>query len=94
MAQTIIQIPVDKKLRNQAVRVANQGGFSSVQEVIRLFLSQFANEEIRFQFINPAIDLSEVNEARYVKMVDEVKAGKVKTKKFKEVTSLMKDLDK
>lgn len=40
MAKVILQIPMDKKLRDEATKVAKVQGFSSLQELIRVFLTQ------------------------------------------------------
>lgn len=51
MNTTIIQVPVSKKLREQALNVAKEYGFSSLQDVIRLFLTQLANKQISVNII-------------------------------------------
>lgn len=95
MDTTILQVPISKALRADAVSVAKESGFSSLQEVVRLILTKFARREIGItieQF--PAVKLSARNERRYNKMVDDVLSGKVKTKGFDNVDDLMKDLTK
>ena len=95
MDTTILQVPISKNLRAEAVSVAKDSGFSSLQEVVRLMLTKFARKEIGVtieQF--PAVKLSTRNERRYNKMVDDVLSGKVKTKSFDNVDDLMNDLMK
>lgn len=88
---TILQVPVDKNLRDKASRVSEKMGFSSLQESIRIFLSRLAAEEIHINF-EPTVRLSEKNEKRYLKMLKDIKSGKAKTKTFTDIDSLMKDL--
>ncbi len=47
---TILQIPVNKNLRDQAASRAEKMGFSSLQELIRLFLNKLAAGEIDIKF--------------------------------------------
>lgn len=95
MNTTILQIPISKSLRTEAVSVAKDSGFSSLQEVVRLMLTKFARREIGVTFERfPAVKLSAKNDKRYAKMVDDVLSGRVKTKSFDNVDDLMKDLKK
>ena len=93
MNTTTLQIPIDKRVRDNAIRVAKQRGFSSVQEVVRVFLSQFADRCVDVSFTPPVIQLSEKNAKRYDRMVEDVLAGKVKTKTFTNVDALMAELN-
>ena len=94
MDTTILQIPIRKSLRDQAMVVAEDAGFSSLQEVIRLFLTKYVRKEIGVtieQF--PAVKLSARNAKRYDKMVDDYLSGNLKTKSFDNVDDLMEDLN-
>lgn len=91
---TILQVPINKKLRDQASLVASKMGFSSLQETIRVFINQLANEEIHVKFEPKAVKLSPKNEKRYSKMIEDIETGKVKTKTFTDVDSLMEELNK
>lgn len=93
MNTTTLQIPIQKHLRDKASIVAKQCGFSSVQEVVRVFLSQFADRCIDVSFTPPAVQLSEKNAKRYDRIVEDVLAGKVKTKTFTNVDDLMAELN-
>ena len=74
---TILQIPISKTLKKNAAEAATEHGFSSVQEVIRVFLQKFANRQIRLNIESmPVIKLSKRVEKRYDKMMKEIKAGK------------------
>ena len=95
MDTTILQVPISKSLRTEAVNVAKESGFSSLQEVVRLMLTKFARKEIGVTFERfPVVKLSAKNDRRYAKMVDDVLSGRVKTKSFDNVDALMKDLKK
>lgn len=91
--KTILQIPIEKKLRDQAVLLATKQGFSSLQDLMRLFLAQFVEKQVNVRFTEPAEQLSPVAARRYDKMVDDYLAGKAKTKKFTSVKALMDDLN-
>lgn len=94
MDTTILQVPIDKTLRNKAAMIATKMGFSSLQETIRVFLNQLAREEVRIAFEPKVITLSVRNDKRYAKMVKEVKDGKVKTKSFSDINTLIDYLEK
>ncbi len=93
MDSTILQIPVTKQLRSDALKAAERQGFSSLQEVVRVFLNQFANQNINVTFSFPPVALSSTNEKRYEKMVADVASKKTKTKRFNNVADLIKDLN-
>lgn len=95
MDTTILQVPISKSLRSEAVSVAKDSGFSSLQEVVRIMLTKFAKKEIGVTFERfPAVKLSAKNDRRYAKMANDVLSGKVKTESFDNVDDLMKDLMK
>lgn len=93
MNTTILQIPVNKQVRDQAASVAEKMGFSSLQEVVRLFLNKMAAEEIGVRF-EGTIRLSPEAVKRYNKMIDEIDSGKVKLKGYSDVDEMIRDLDK
>lgn len=76
MDKAIIQVPVDKKLRDQAASAASSLGFSSLQETIRLFLHKLATRELTFSFEEPSVQLSPRAARRYDKMVRDIESGK------------------
>ncbi len=93
MNSTILQIPIDKNIRNQAASYAEKMGFSSLQEVVRLFLNKIATGEMNVTF-EPTVKLSAKNEKRYSKMIDDIENGKVKLKSYTNVDEMMADLRK
>jgi antitoxin component of RelBE/YafQ-DinJ toxin-antitoxin module len=90
---TIIQVPVEKRLRDKAQRVAVSQGFSSLQDVMRLFLQQFIDKKIAVSFTEPPVKLSKRNAARYDKMTKDFEEGRVTSKQFTSVKDFMDDLN-
>ncbi len=82
MNSTILQIPIDKNIRNQAASYAEKMGFSSLQEVVRLFLNKIALGEINVNF-EQNVQLSSKAIKRYNKIIDEIDSGKIKYKTLK-----------
>ncbi len=89
---TILQVPIDKNLRDRATSMAEGMGFSSLQEVVRLFLNRVAKGEVNIKF-EESVQLSPRAIKRYNKMTDEIESGKAQLKTFTKVSDLMKDLN-
>ena len=87
--KTILQVPIEKKLRDEAVATAEKQGFSSLQDVVRLFLAQFVDNKVAVSFTEPPVQLSKRAAKRYDKIVDEFLQGKAETKSFSSVDELM-----
>lgn len=92
MNSTILQIPIDKNIRNQAALRVEKMGFSSLQEVVRVFLAKMAAGEIDVAF-EQNVQLSAKAVKRYNKIIDGIESGKVKTRSFTDVNLLMKHLN-
>ena len=95
MNTTTLQVPISKRLKASATVVAQEYGFSSLQEVVRVLLTKLSKKELSVsveQF--PAVKLSAKNAKRYDKIVDDYLSGKLKTKSFDNVDDLMEDLMK
>lgn len=75
MQKTILQVPLDKQLKNNAEKAASTQGFSSLQEIVRVFLTQLAANKIGVT-IQESIILSPENENRYLKMTKDFESGK------------------
>lgn len=73
MNNTVLQIPMSIELREKSEKAAVEAGFSSLQEAIRVFLKKFSREELVMSFDVPKIRLSEKNEERYLKMIEDYK---------------------
>lgn len=91
MDSTIIQIPVTKSLRNEALKAAQEDGFSSLQDLLRLVLVKISRRELSVGITEPAVKLSAKNEKRYIKMTEDFHKGK-NFKSFDSIDALMKDL--
>lgn len=89
---TILQVPIDKELREKASKAADRMGFSSLQEIVRLFISKIAKGNIEISF-EETVQLSPKAIKRYNKIIDEIESGKARLKSFSSVKSLMKDLN-
>lgn len=60
-----LQIPLNPNLRDRAQKQARAMGFSSLQEAVRLFLNQLAEQSIKVRFIPqlPVENLTTTQEA-------------------------------
>lgn len=74
MQKTILQVPVDSQLKDSAEKAANRQGFSSLQELVRVFLVQLASNKIEVT-LEKSIVLSPKNEKRYVEMTKDFELG-------------------
>lgn len=92
MQRAVLQVPIDQQLKDEAELAAQAQGFSSLQEVVRVFLSRFAKKRIGVTF-EETVQLSQKAIKRYDKMTEDIEKGKVKTKTFTDVSSLMKHLE-
>lgn len=93
---TIIQVPIEKSLRDSAVVAASNLGFSSIQEAIRVFLVQLPQQTVNISFEHPPVLLSKKAVKRYDKIVDEIESGKMPTKVFtdkEDIGTIMEYLD-
>ena len=93
MQRAVLQVPINSQLRQQAEKAAMSQGFSSLQEIVRLFLTKLAEKRIELTF-QETVRLSPRAIKRYDKMVEDIEKGKVKTKTFSDVDSLMRHLNK
>ena len=89
---TILQVPMSKELRDQATSKARNMGFSSLQETVRVFLGKLALGQVNIRF-EETVQLSPKAIKRYNNMIDEIDSGKVKTKSFSDIDSMMRHLN-
>jgi len=75
MQRIVLQIPINQQLKNEAEQAAHTQGFSSLQEVIRVFLSKFAANKVDVT-IQESIMLSEESEKRYLRESQDFEQGK------------------
>jgi antitoxin component of RelBE/YafQ-DinJ toxin-antitoxin module len=77
MNNTVLQIPINKSLKDQATQAALNLGFSSLQEYVRVFLTKVAQGQT-------TISINEIDEEtlspkaskRYDKMIKDIESGK------------------
>jgi len=91
MNKTILQIPMDSDLKKQAQNMAVASGFSSVQEVVRVFLHKFAHQKIEVKLLDTTVQLSPAAEKRYEKITKDIEEGR-NIFKADSVDELMKQL--
>lgn len=72
--KTILQVPLDKQLKNNAEKAASAQGFSSLQEVVRVFLTKLASNKIEIS-LQEFSSLSSANEEKYIKMTKDFESG-------------------
>ncbi|OGK60215.1 hypothetical protein A3I56_00100 [Candidatus Roizmanbacteria bacterium RIFCSPLOWO2_02_FULL_43_10] len=91
MSRTTLQIPLDATLRDRAEQAAKAAGFSSVQEVVRVFLNKFSRQAIEVGFYEKEMQLSKAAEKRYVSLINDAKAGRniVEANSFDELISIL-----
>lgn len=91
MQRTVLQIPLPKELKASAEKAAQEAGFSSLQEVLRVFMKKFANRKIDLTFGEEVTYLSPTAEKRYLKATKDFKKGK-NVYLAKDVDDLIKQL--
>lgn len=74
MDKTVLQVPVSKALRTQAENAALDYGFSSLQEIVRVFMNKLAKKTIDISF-QEVIKLSPKAEKRLEKMDEDFSIG-------------------
>jgi len=85
-----LQIPITKTLKEQGFKKAQEFGYSSLQEVIRVFITNFVNDRIVPSF-SQSEPLPEEIEARFAKILDE-HLKDPKRKKYSHPSDAMKYL--
>lgn len=90
--RVIVQVPMQAELKKSAEVQARAEGFSSLQEAIRVFLHKLSNRELKLTMSEPVERLSPKVEARYLRMLREIKKGKGITQ-TRTIDELMAHLD-
>lgn len=91
MGRVILQVPMDDKLKTSAEKVAKEYGFSSLQEVIRFLTKKLSNKEIKISVTQEEMLFPDA-EARYEKMLADIKSGKEKVYTANSVEELLNHL--
>lgn len=76
MNKTILQIPIDKSLRDRAAAASAKLGFSSLQESVRLYLHKLSENKLDVMFKEPDVQLSPRAIRRYNKLITDIESGK------------------
>ncbi|OGM31360.1 hypothetical protein A2803_02535 [Candidatus Woesebacteria bacterium RIFCSPHIGHO2_01_FULL_44_21] len=94
MTRVIVQVPMDKKLRDSAQVVAEEYGFSSLQEAMRVIMTKLAKKDLdihigeKVEYLTPREEA--VLEKRYKEFLEDEKKGNLKS--YTSVDEMMKDL--
>lgn len=82
MKRTVLQIPLQPELKKAAEKQAESAGFSSLQEVVRVFLREYVDKKLAIQVshIDDEPPLSAKAARRYERILKQIKAGKGVTK--------------
>ena len=92
MSRVILQVPMTRDLKVAAQAAVSSMGFFSLQESIRVWLTQIIRYTPVVRYEEPAERLSKRAATRYEKMIKDIESGKVKTKSFTSVDAMMKEL--
>ncbi len=84
MTNTILQVPMDKALKDRATLAAQRQGFSSLQEVMRVMATKLADEQVEFKLEEKTERISPKAEKRYAKMIADYKKHPEKWTEIKE----------
>ena len=78
MQRVIVQVPMNKNLKEKAEIVVSDLGFSSIQEAIRVLLTKLSKKEfsLKVEEIEEVKYLSPAAERRFKKAVEDIKAGR------------------
>jgi hypothetical protein len=91
MESTILQIPMSKSLKKSSQAVANEYGFSSLQDLMRLVLTKLSRRELVVSIHDTKARVSAKQAKNYAKMNEDFEAGE-KVDRFSSVDALMEDL--
>lgn len=77
MNRTVLQIPLSKELKLSAEEAALDYGFSSLQEILRVFMKKLSQKTLDITFKEErVVHLSKKNEKRYMKMTEDFEKGR------------------
>lgn len=94
MQRVIVQVPMNKDLKEKAEAISSDLGFSSLQEIIRVLLTKLSKKEFSLRVeenIEEITHLSKTAERRFKRAVEDIKAGRniYKPKNKKEFFELL-----
>lgn len=78
MQRVIVQVPMNKELKDKAEAVSYDMGFSSLQETIRILLTKLSKNEfsLRFEEVEEISRLSPSAERKFSKALGDIKKNK------------------
>lgn len=91
MDTTNLQIPLTKDLKISAQQAAFDMGFSSLQELVRIFLKKISTQTIQINFVEEE-RLSPKAVRRYNKIAKDIEKG-IGVHETKDIDDLMRQLD-
>lgn len=78
--KTTLQVPIKISLKNASEKLAEEYGYSSLQELVRIFLSQLISRKITPQFVSSDEFLTSEEEAiltqKYLQAKEDIKSTK------------------
>ena len=89
--RTVLQVPMSMDLRTAAAATADDLGFSSLQEAVRILMKKLAKRQLTVGIEEDAVSLSPAAEKRYLKMTKDFESGK-NVYSAKNVDDLMRQL--
>jgi hypothetical protein len=93
--KTTLQVPMEKQVKKNSEKIAHDFGYSSLQELVRVFLKQFSTGKITPSFSSNDEFLTSEEEAilneRYLETKEDIQKGK--GAKVKNANQLLKDLN-
>jgi len=94
MQRVIVQVPMNKDLKETAEAVSSDMGFSSIQEAIRVLLTKLSKREFSLK-VEEAEEITHLSVAagkKFKKAVEDIKAGRniTKTKSVDEFLKLLR----
>lgn len=92
----VLQVPMTKEMRESATSTALSQGYSSLQEMVRVFLRQSIEKKVETRFVTtaPPVKLSAKAVKRYNKIAKDIESGKEEVYRFNSVEELMNHLKK
>lgn len=89
-----MQVPVEKSLRDSALKVVREMGFSSLQENIRVYLKQLSQKRLDLTLTQKkVVHLSPKAAARYDKLMEDIESGKEPVYTAESAEDLIQQLD-
>ena len=92
MQTTTLQVPMSKTLKSDATAVAKNMGFSSLQEVVRVFINKLAHKQLSIS-VSDTKQLTNKNDLRYDQLINELKSSQVNAIKLNDKQAMIDYLE-